>query len=122
MSRQHGTQWKPCERTNGKVMMRINPDPVVLTAEDIVSDLTYHCFDYAMKDEILMMNKTEFKKLLTDIANYRAYNYEGYETSYHDGTSYYGDASEWKKTWYIMSEKLLKMFPEFGQVLWEGDE
>jgi len=103
-------------------MMRINPDPVVLTAEDIVSDLTLHCFDYAMKDEILMMNKTEFKKLLTDIANYRAYNYEGYETSYHDGSSYHGDASEWKKTWHIMSDKLLKMFPEFGQVLSQGDE
>lgn len=86
-----------------------------------MNDLTYHCFDFSMKDEILMMNKTEFKRLLTDIANYRAYNYEGYETCYHDGTNFESDGYEWRNTWIIMSEKLMKMFPEFGQVVWNEE-
>ncbi len=116
MSRQHGINMKPQMRTNGKIMMKVNPDPVILTGEDIVSDLTYQAFDYANKDEILMMNKKEFNKLIVEIANYRAYNFEGYETTYHDGTIFGDSESEWKMVYHQMSVKLLKMFPEFEAV------
>ena len=114
MSRKYGTQWKPCERTNGSIMMRINPEPVVLTAEDIVLDLTYRAFDYAMYDEILKMNKTQFKNELTDIANRRAYYHDGYEIAYH-----YDERSpvKWERVYFNMATKLLEFFPQFEKVM-----
>ena len=114
MSRKYGTQWKPCERTNGSIMMRINPEPVVVTAEDIVLDLTYRAFDYAMYDELLKMNKTQFKNELTDIANRRAYYHDGYDISYHyDERS----SAKWDRVYFNMANKLLEFFPQFEKVM-----
>ena len=97
MSRKYGTQWKPQPWSNGSIMMRVNPKPVVLTAEEIVSELTYHCFDFGMKDEIMTMNKTRFKQEIQSIANYMSYNYDGHEYSYHDGTNYGDSTVAWRE-------------------------
>tara|TARA_R100000908_G_C3690835_1_gene105310 strand:+ start:95 stop:490 length:396 start_codon:yes stop_codon:yes gene_type:complete len=116
MSKKYGTQWKPQPWSDGSIMMRVNPEPVVLTAEEIVSELTYHCFDFGMKDEIMSMNKTRFKKQIKAIVNYMAYNYDGHEYSYHDGTNLGDDAQDWLRTYQNMAVKLMDMFPEFEQV------
>tara|TARA_R100001594_G_C4041213_1_gene263271 strand:- start:1838 stop:2215 length:378 start_codon:yes stop_codon:yes gene_type:complete len=113
MSRKYGTQWKPCERTNGSIMMRINPEPVVLTAEEIVEDLTYRALDFCMLDEYVKMNKTQFKNELTDIANRRAYVHHGYDLHYHN------DCAEWNRAYYLLAHKLLDFFPQFDKVMSE---
>tara|TARA_S200002703_G_scaffold152521_1_gene153016 strand:- start:1264 stop:1644 length:381 start_codon:yes stop_codon:yes gene_type:complete len=111
MSRKYGTQWQPCERTNGRIMMRINPEPVVLTAEDIVEDLTYRAMDFCMLDDILKMNKTQFKNELVDIANRRTYYHHGYDLVYHN------DCAEWDRAYYLLAHKLLDFFPQFDKVM-----
>ena len=106
-------QYKPMMRMNNQVMMTINPDPVHLTLEDVVDDLTYRAFDYAEKDEIMMMTKKELKDTLRQIANYRAYHCEGYEISYHNGSNYGDCETEWLKVHSAIKAKVLKVFPEF---------
>lgn len=116
MSKKYGTQWKPQPWSDGSIMMRVNPKPVVLTAEKIVSELTYHCFDFGGKDEIMAMNKTRFKQEIQSIADYMAYNYDGHEYSYHDGQNYGDSTEDWLRVYQIMAVKLMDMFPEFEQV------
>ena len=116
MSQKYGTQWKPQPWSDGSIMMRVNPEPVLLTAEQIVSELTYYCFDFAMKDEIITMNKTRFKQKIKSIANYMAYNHNGHEYSYHDGTNWGDDSLDWLRTYQKMAVKLMDMFPQFEQV------
>ena len=110
MSRKYGTQWKPCERTNGSIMMRINPEPVVLTGKDIVLDLTYMTFGNSLYDEILMMNKSQFKKELTHLANRRAYYHDGYEQEYLH-------TPKWERAYFNIATKLLEFFPQFEKVM-----
>lgn len=102
-------QYKPLMRMNNEVMMTINPDPVHLSLEDIVDDLTYLAFDYNEKDEILMMTKKELKQKLLDIANYRAYNCEGYDISWY----LVHEVAEWERVRAQMKAKVLKVFPGF---------
>lgn len=106
-------QYKPLMRMNNKVMMTINPEPVHLSLEDIVDDLTYLAFDYSEKDEIMMMTKKELKRKLLDIANYRAYNCEGYDVSYHKVSNFGDDEVEWEQVRAQMKAKVLKVFPGF---------
>ena len=108
MSLKYGKEFVPCLRTNGAMMMRINPEPVVLTLEDLVDDLTYRAFDYDEYGEILASNKKQMKVMLKDIANYRAYNYEGYQLSYHD------DDEDWDRYHHSIAMHLISLFPEFG--------
>ena len=105
-------QYKPLMRMNNEVMMTINPDPVHLSLEDIVDDLTYHAFDYNEKDEIMMMTKKELKQKLLDIANYRAYNCEGYDISWYTNSLVH-DVTEWERVRAQMKSKVLKVFPGF---------
>ena len=101
-------QYKPLMRMNNEVMMTINPEPVHLSLEDIVDDLTYLAFDYNEKDEIMMMTKKELKQKLLSIANYRSYSCGGYDISYqriHE--------AEWNRVRTQMKAKVLKVFPGF---------
>ena len=116
MSKKYGTQWKPQSWSDGSIMMRVNPEPVILTAEQIVSELTFHCYVFGMKDEIMTMNKTRFKQEIKAIANYMAYNIEGHEYSYHDGTNYGDSVVAWERVYQNMAVKLMDMFPQFEQV------
>ena len=47
--RNRGTEWKPCQRVNGQIMMRVNVEPIVYDLTDIVkdfySDLIDNSFD-----------------------------------------------------------------------------
>lgn len=107
MSKIYGKEFDPCMRTNNRIMMRINPEPVVLTLEDLVDDLTYRAFDYGEYGEILATNKKQMKAMMKEIANYRAYNYDGHELSYHN------DDSSWHKYWYEIQAHVLNLFPAF---------
>tara|TARA_B100000459_G_scaffold100388_1_gene57394 strand:+ start:1081 stop:1416 length:336 start_codon:yes stop_codon:yes gene_type:complete len=107
MSKIYGKEFDPCMRTNNRIMMRINPEPVVLTIQDIVDDLTYRCFDYSEYQEILGSNKKQMKVMMKDIANYRAYNYEGYELSYHN------DDEDWDRYWHEIYAHVMTLFPQF---------
>lgn len=105
-------QYKPLMRMNNEVMMTINPEPVHLSLEEIVDDLTYLAFDYDEKDEIMMMTKKELKQKLLDIANYRAYNCEGYDISWYSNSLVHAVA-EWERVRAQMKAKVLKVFPGF---------
>lgn len=107
MSKKYGKEFVPCMRTNDMIMMRINPDPVVLTLEDLVDDLTYRAFDYSEYEEILATNKKQMKAMMKHIANYRAYNYEGHELSY------YNEYQDWDIYYNKIKAHLLKLFPDF---------
>ena len=109
MSRVYGKNWQPCMRTNGKVMMRVNPEPVILDLEDIVNSLTYWSFDFAEYDKIISSNKTQLKAFIQQIANYYSYNYDGYELSYHD------DDAAWELYHSRIKAHVIKHFPEFDQ-------
>lgn len=79
MSKKYGKNLVPCMRQNGEIMMRINIDPVVLTFEEIVWDLSVE-FDELMEiDEIKKITKKELKQKLKFLAQYRSYNYDGRE-------------------------------------------
>lgn len=107
MSKIYGKEFDPCMRTNNRIMMRINPDPVVLTLEEIVDDLTYRAFDYSEYGEILASNKKQMKSIMKEIANYRAHNYDGHPLSYH-----FNDEC-WDKYWNQIKAHVLKLFPDF---------
>ena len=101
-------QFKPVMRVNNEVMMTINPDPVHLTLEDIVHDLTCGVNDSTPLQELLMWTKAEMKKELRHIANYRAYNYDGREWfDPYDLSDGYEMISK------AVRAKVLKVFPEF---------
>lgn len=107
MSKIYGKEFDPCMRTNNLVMMRINPEPVVLTLEEIVDDLTYRAFDYSEYGEILATNKKQMKAILKDIANYRAYYLDGREICNHINDKC------WDKYWNQIKAHVLKLFPDF---------
>lgn len=109
MSRIYGKNWQPCLRENGKVMMRVNPEPVILALDDIVDALTYRAFDYAEYEEILSSNKTQLKEMIQSIANDFSYLQSGYELSYHD------DDAAWELYHSRIKAHVIKHFPEFDQ-------
>ena len=108
---QYGTQWKPCERINGKIMMRLNPDPVVFDLETLVENLSYRASScYFEIDEFLMMTKKEIKDAIRQLANYMSYNWEGHEIyEFHDED----DDEVWEECKNKVRAKILKVFPEF---------
>ena len=107
---QYGTQWKPCERINGKIMMRVNPEPVVFDLETLVENLSYRASScYFDIDEFLMMNKKELKDAIQQLANFMTYNYEGHETYEFEDE----DDEEWEEMKQKVRAKILKVFPEF---------
>ena len=79
MSQKYGKNLVPCMRQNGEIMMRINVEPVVLSLEDIVWDLSIEFDESNEIDEIKKITKKELKRKLKFIAQYRAYNYGGRE-------------------------------------------
>lgn len=109
MSRAYGKNWQPCLRQNGKVMMRVNPEPVILDLDEIVDALTYRAFDYAQYEEILSSNKTQLKEMIQSIANDFSYLQSGYELSYHD------DDAAWELYQSRIKAHVIKHFPEFDQ-------
>lgn len=111
MSRSYGKNWKPCLRENGKVMMRVNPEPVVLDLNEIVDALTYRAFDYSEYGEILSSNKTQLKEMIQSIANDFSYLQSGYELSY-----YHRDAA-WELYQSRIKAHVIKHFPEFDQII-----
>lgn len=109
MSRAYGKNWQPCLRQNGKVMMRVNPEPVILDLDEIVDALTYRAFDYAQYEEILSSNKTQLKEMIQSIANDFSYLQDGYESSYHN------DDAAWESYHFDIKAHVIKHFPEFDQ-------
>jgi len=109
MSRIYGKNWEPCLRENGKVMMRVNPEPVILDLDEIVDSLTYRAFDYAQYGEILSSNKKQLKEMIQSIANDFSYLHSGYELSYHD------DDAAWELYHSRIKAHVIKHFPEFDQ-------
>jgi len=105
-------QFTPLMRMNNKVMMTINPEPVHLTLEEIVHDLTCMVSDSRFEiDDLLMWSKKEMKERLKDIAQYRSYNYDGREYHHWD----YGANEEraYEETFSRIEAKVLKVFPAF---------
>lgn len=105
-------QYKPLMRMNNKVMMTINPEPIHLTLNDIVHDLTCMVGDsYHEINDLLMWTKKEIKKVLKDIAEYRSYNSDGREWYHYE----YGEENQ-RAYGAIASKvrvKVLKAFPGF---------
>lgn len=110
MSRAYGKNWQPCLRENGKIMMRVNPEPVILDLDGIVNALTYRAFDYSEYGEILSSNKTQLKEMIQSIANDLSYLHH-YELSYHN------DDAAWELYESSIKAHVIKHFPEFDQII-----
>lgn len=113
MSRRLGTEFKPCMRTNGKVMMRINIQPEVWAREDVVVALfdSYHFYETW---EIASFTKKKVQQCLRNQAMKMAYNGE-FDTYYsrQEIIDCQGEGSSLLDVWDCVEFVVDKFFPEF---------
>ena len=69
-----GRNFVPCMRTNGKVMMKIQVDPVVIDFIDLVEDTVAHIYNLEDALDFSNMSKKEVIKQLKSNAEYASYN------------------------------------------------
>lgn len=72
----YGSQWKPCERENGTIMMKVPMRPIVWSLDDCAHNLAAFMkreFYDAIEWDILN-SKTEVKRLLKLCAELNAYD------------------------------------------------
>lgn len=114
--RNRGTEWKPCKRVNGEVMMRVNVDPQIYNLTCIVQDLYSDLIDDKCLLDLALMSKKQIKHLLKRYASYRAYNYdrEFNEWSLYSDEEHDYDMDRKRKSAIQSIKKIVvKHFPEF---------
>ena len=114
--RNRGTEWKPCERVNGQMMMRVNIQPIVYDLTDIVQDLYSDLIDDKCLIDLALMSKKEIKNRLRTHAAYRAYNYdrEFSEWSLYSDEEHDYDMNKKRKSAIETIKKIvINNFPEF---------
>lgn len=114
-----GRNFVPCMRTNGRVMMKIQVDPVVIDFIDLVEDTVAHIYDLEDALEFSNMSKKEVIKQLKSNAEYSLYNGYGSKEPNILESSY---ATEEDKRTYnicmgIIASKLKLVFPQ-----WEDED
>ena len=80
----YGSQWKPCERQNGTIMMKIPMRPIVWSLDDCARNLAawMERDGYTASDWDALNSKTEVKNLLKLCAELNAYD-PNYLYEYH---------------------------------------
>lgn len=76
MGTSYGSQWKPCERQNDTIMMKIPMRPIVWSLDDCARNLAsfMKCEGYTASDWPILNSKTEVKRLLKLCAELNAYD------------------------------------------------
>ena len=76
MGTSYGSQWKPCERENGTIMMKIPMRPIVWSLDDCARNLASFMKreGYTASDWPILNSKTEVKRLLKLCAELNAYD------------------------------------------------
>ena len=110
-----GSNFKPCMRKNGKIMMRVNPEPVIIDFDTAVQFLFYGShWEYPVK------TKKNIQERIARVASY--YNYHGYiedtPQNYEEALEWYGNSNsgyDSKRLYHYMNCQMLieKYFPEF---------
>jgi len=115
--RNRGTEWKPCERVNGEIMMRVNVDPQIYSLTDIIVDLYSDLSDDKCLLDLALMTKKQIKNLLKTHASYRAYHYErdidNWSGIYSDEEYEYDMNRKRKSAIQSIKKIVVKHFPEF---------
>jgi len=115
-----GRNFVPTMRTNGRVMMKIQVDPVVIDFIDLVEDTVAHIYNLEDALEFSNMSKKEVIKQLKSNAEYASYNGYGSKEPNILQHSYYATEED-KKTYNIcvsiIAAKLKLVFPQ-----WEDED
>tara|TARA_R100001463_G_scaffold5694_2_gene19200 strand:+ start:4776 stop:5225 length:450 start_codon:yes stop_codon:yes gene_type:complete len=115
--RNRGTEWKPCERVNGEVMMRVNIDPIVYDITDIIVDFYSDLMDDGCLLDLALMSKKQIKNELKRHASYRGYYYDkgidSWTGIYSDEEHDYDMNKKRKKAIETIRKIIVKHFPEF---------
>tara|TARA_Y100000768_G_C23551348_1_gene483812 strand:- start:195 stop:530 length:336 start_codon:yes stop_codon:yes gene_type:complete len=80
----YGSQWKPCERTNGTIMMKVPTPPIVWSLDDCARNLAAWLVreGFTASDWIVLNSKKEVKDILQWCARLNAWN-SNYMYEYH---------------------------------------
>lgn len=76
MGTSYGSQWQPCERTNGTIMMKVPMRPIVWSLDDCARNLAAWMVrdGYTASDCNVMNSKTVVKDILKMCAEINAYD------------------------------------------------
>jgi hypothetical protein len=108
-----GRNFVPCERTNGRIMMKIQVDPVVLNFEDLVEDTVVHLWSLDDAMEFSQLTKKEVIEVLKRNAEYAAYNGYGSKESEVLGSWYDLNVEGYNLCIDLVAKKLKLVFPQW---------
>jgi len=115
--RNRGTEWKPCQRVNGQIMMRVNVEPIVYDLTDIVKDFYSDLIEDKCLVDLALLSKKQIKNELRKHASYRAYHFDremdNYSGIYRDEEYEYDMNRKIKSAIATIKKIIVKHFPEF---------
>ena len=107
MGTSYGSQWEPCERQNGTIMMKVPTPPIIWSLDECARNLAawMKCEFYEADEWVILNSKTKVKDILQCCAQLNAWDSE---YMYHNHTPDDNMVT-------LAKEIIVHHFPEFTQ-------